>query len=205
MEISTAKTAQATHYIDSPVGQYQHRFWSERFIPTVTIGAGPIVTGITFWHDIVVLGVPATPADVSIITIPRGISGRILRFGIKFDVIGFTDGGWAGGDTEGTISLDRIVQGGAALVNISNLVLPQAAPVAAVINDAEYVQDIVTIAPAAPPLAFNGGDCFYAYTSAIRIIAAAGITGAYTPFIDVQVDNIAQDTDAAVLAYLFAR
>jgi hypothetical protein len=186
------------------MGQTVYRQWFHTFVPTLTGVLPAAITGVTLGGDIVLVGVPATPANVFVHTMPPGIIGRILRFGLKFSLVGFIDNGWAGGDTEGTISLDQIAQGGAALANIANVVLPQVAPLAAVINDAEYVDNTVALAGGVPPRPFAGGDCFYAYTSVARVIAAAGITGVYVPFMDFVIDQITEEATAAVRAYLMA-
>jgi len=204
--ICSAKSLQISKCPET--GQEVFRFWFNRFVPTLTGVLPAAITGVTNGNDILVVGVPATPADVSILTMPPGISGRMLRFGVKFDLLAFESNAWAGGDTEGTILCDRIAEGGAALATVATLVLPQAAPAlggAGVINDAEYTDVAVFPAGGAAPGAYAGGDCFYAYTSVARVIAAGGVQGKYTPFLDVTIDQIAAEADATVLTYLYAQ
>jgi len=194
---STTRTPQASRFAER--GQTVFRAYLGYFDGTTA-----------FYHDIGTAGaLPAGGAagtDVAYLRMPDGLSGRILRFGAIFVNTAFSDLGWAGGDTEGTLTLAVLPAAGAAFAAIGNITWPQAAPLAAaaVPNDAVYEDVACALAGGTAPYAYTGGDLLAAYISVARVIAAGGVASECVSFVDYTIDSINQDANAVVVANLNA-
>jgi len=134
-----------------------------------------------------------TLGDACYLVIPRGVSGRILR---ATSTVVVTLGTGAG--AVGTIDLNIHPDGGGAAVLIGQWTLTAGA-----ITPGTKDDDVtIAAAGAVPPHAFTGGEVLVASISAIRDDGAGTSVGEVAISVDLMVDSVAQEADAAVLGYL---